>query len=373
MRSGLRTVSAVALVLGLATIGVGLAPTAAHADDPSWAQVQAAKKDVRKKAAEVSVIQEALDGLEQEAARLGTIALEKAASATAAERRLQSAQQVYDRLHRQTTTAAGKARTARRTAASVATQMYRGGDPEIAVWLSGRDSGSLLYRLGALSQIGDASDALLAQAEVEQRQAKALGDQAAAQAAIRDGLAKQAQAAADAAKAAEQAADRQVAQTAARRKTLQAQLASLQAKSSSLQASYAAAQRAKAAAAAAGATSGGTGLGGISGGPASLSPAAAQAYAASRLGAYGWGGGQMPCLTRLWTIESGWRWNAYNASSGAYGIPQSLPGSKMATAGGDWTTSSRTQIEWGLGYIQARYSTPCGALAFETSHVPYWY
>jgi hypothetical protein len=45
----------------------------------------------------------------------------------------------------------------------------------------------------------------------------------------------------------------------------------------------------------------------------------------------------------------------------------------MVTAGGNWTTSSKTQIEWGLGYIQARYSTPCGALAFETSHVPYWY
>ena len=81
----------------------------------------------------------------------------------------------------------------------------------------------------------------------------------------------------------------------------------------------------------------------------------------------------MPCLTQLWNIESGWKWNAYNASSGAYGIPQSLPGSKMVTAGGDWTTSSKTQIEWGLGYIQARYSTPCGALSFETSHVPYWY
>ena len=373
MRSSLRRVSAVALVLGLATIGVGLGPTAAHADDPTWAQVQAAKKNVKLKAGEVAAIQKALDGLEQEAARLGTIALQKAAAATAAERRLQGAQQVYDRLHEQTRAAAGEARTARRTAATVATQMYRSGDPNISVWLSGRDSGSLLYRLGALSQIGDASTALLAKAEVEQREAKALGDQAAAQAAVRDGLAKRAEATANTAKAAQQAADRQVAQTAARRKTLQAQLASLQAKSSSLQASYAAAQRAKAAAAAAGATSGGTGLGGIAAGPASLSPAAAQAYAASRLGAYGWGGGQMPCLTRLWTIESGWRWNAYNASSGAYGIPQSLPGSKMATAGGDWTTSSRTQIEWGLGYIQARYSTPCGALQFETSHVPYWY
>ena len=365
--------SVVALVLGLAVLGAGLGPTAAHADDPTWAQVQAAKRSVTAKASEVATIQKALDGLEDQAARLGTIALQKAAAATAATNRLQAAQQVYDRLESQTKTAAGKARSARRTAATVATQMVRGGDPELMVWLSGRDSGSLLYRLGALSQIGDTSSALLTQAEVEEREAKALGDQAAAQAAVRDGLAKTARSASNVAKMAQQAADQQVEQTKARRATLQAQLASLSAKSSSLQASYASAQRAKAAAAAAGATSGGTGLGGIAAGPDSLSPAGAQAYASSRLGAYGWSSGQMSCLTRLWNIESGWRWNAYNASSGAYGIPQSLPGSKMATAGGDWTTSSKTQIEWGLGYIQARYSSPCGALSFETSHVPYWY
>ncbi|WP_375390102.1 hypothetical protein, partial [uncultured Amnibacterium sp.] len=267
----------------------------------------------------------------------------------------------------------GEARTARRTAATVATQLARGGDPDLTVWLSGSGSGSLLYRLGALSQIGDASTALLAQAKVQQRQSEALGAQAAAQAAVRDGLAKQATAASNTAKAAQQAADRQVDATRSRRATLQAQLKSLQATSSSLQASYAASQRAKQAAAAGGATSGGTGLGGIAAGPASLTPAGAQAYASSRLGAYGWDGGQMSCLVRLWNIESGWRWNAYNASSGAYGIPQSLPGAKMATEGGDWTTSSRTQIEWGLGYIKARYSTPCGAHSFETSHVPYWY
>ncbi|WP_147392083.1 coiled-coil domain-containing protein [Amnibacterium setariae] len=373
MRSGRRRASVAVLVLGLAVLGVNLGPTAARADDPTWAEVQAAKNDVKTKAREVQRIQAALDGLEDEAARLGTIALQKAALATAAQNRLQAAQRVTERLEDQTRAAAKRATAARRTAATVATQLYRGGDPGLSVWLSGRGSGSLLYRLGALSQIGDASSALLGQAEVDQREAEALGDQAAAQAAIRDGLAKQARSAAVAAKAAEQAAEQQVARTQARRATLQKQLASLQARSSSLQASYAAAQAAKAAAARAGATSGGTGLGGIAAGPGSLTPAAAQAYAASRLGAYGWGSGQMPCLTRLWNIESGWRWNAYNASSGAYGIPQSLPGSKMATAGGDWTTSSRTQIEWGLGYIRARYSTPCGALNFETSHVPYWY
>ena len=59
----------------------------------------------------------------------------------------------------------------------------------------------------------------------------------------------------------------------------------------------------------------------------------------------------------IWTRESGWRWNAANAS-GAYGIPQALPGSKMATAGADWQTNPATQIKWGLGYIQSIYGTP---------------
>jgi hypothetical protein len=364
---------AVALVVGLIAIAVGFGPATARADDPTWAEVQAAKNDVKKKASVVAAIEQTLDGLEAQAARLGTVALQKASVASATEARLAAAQQVYDALEKQTKAAAAKADDARKTAATVATQLYRGGDPNVTVWLSGRDSGSLLYRLGALSQIGDTSSALLAQAEADQHQAGALGDQAKAQAKIRDGLAKQAEAAANVAKAAQQAADRQVAQTKSQRATLEAQLNALKAKSSALQDSYAAAQRAKAAAAANGASSGGTGLGGIAAGSGSLSPAGAQAYAASRLGSYGWSSSQMSCLISLWNIESGWRWNAYNASSGAYGIPQALPGSKMATAGGDWTTSSRTQIDWGLGYIQARYSTPCGAYSFETSHVPYWY
>ncbi len=72
----------------------------------------------------------------------------------------------------------------------------------------------------------------------------------------------------------------------------------------------------------------------------------------------------------LWTRESGWRVNAANAS-GAYGIPQALPGSKMATAGSDWQTSASTQIKWGLGYIKERYGSPCNAWAFWEGHG--WY
>ncbi|RBP98837.1 aggregation-promoting factor C-terminal-like domain-containing protein [Bifidobacterium xylocopae] len=72
-------------------------------------------------------------------------------------------------------------------------------------------------------------------------------------------------------------------------------------------------------------------------------------------------GHQYGCLEPMWTHESGWRWNAQNASSGAYGIPQSLPGNKMAAAGDDWQTNATTQIKWGLQYIKTRYHTPCEA------------
>ena len=84
--------------------------------------------------------------------------------------------------------------------------------------------------------------------------------------------------------------------------------------------------------------------------------------------AYGWGSGaEWTCLDELWTRESGWRmvWNT--AGSGAYGIPQALPASKMASAGADYMTNPATQIRWGLSYIAGRYGTPCGAWAHETS------
>jgi hypothetical protein len=73
------------------------------------------------------------------------------------------------------------------------------------------------------------------------------------------------------------------------------------------------------------------------------------------------------CLLDLWNRESGWVYDAENAS-GAYGIPQALPGSKMASAGPDWQTNPATQIEWGLGYIKQLYGTPCGAWSFEEAN-----
>ena len=81
-----------------------------------------------------------------------------------------------------------------------------------------------------------------------------------------------------------------------------------------------------------------------------------QAYARARCSAYGWSTADFNCLVALWNKESKWNPNAYNSSSGAYGIPQALPASKMATAGTDYRTNYKTQINWGLSYISSRYS-----------------
>jgi resuscitation-promoting factor RpfB len=96
-------------------------------------------------------------------------------------------------------------------------------------------------------------------------------------------------------------------------------------------------------------------------------PGSAKAIAKQLAAARGWGDDQYSCLVQMWTRESGWRTSAANPS-GAYGIPQALPGSKMSSAGPDWQTSAETQIKWGLGYIKARYQTPCGAWSFWQAH-----
>ena len=89
------------------------------------------------------------------------------------------------------------------------------------------------------------------------------------------------------------------------------------------------------------------------------------------LGEFGFSSDQFSCLDSLWTRESGWRVNADNPSSSAYGIPQALPGSKMASVAPDWATNPATQIRWGLGYIKSRYGSPCGAWGHSQSHN--WY
>lgn len=100
-------------------------------------------------------------------------------------------------------------------------------------------------------------------------------------------------------------------------------------------------------------------------------PASPQQIAMSMLASYGWDSSQFSCLDAVWIRESAWNPYAENSSSGAYGIPQALPASKMAAFGSDWSTNPATQIEWGLWYIQQSYGSPCGAWAFWQSHN--WY
>ncbi len=103
--------------------------------------------------------------------------------------------------------------------------------------------------------------------------------------------------------------------------------------------------------------------------PAASLGGSPQAIAQAKLASRGWAG-QFSCLNSLWSKESGWRVSASNPS-GAYGIPQSLPGSKMASAGSDWRTNPATQIEWGLDYISSTYGSPCSAWAH--SRADNWY
>jgi hypothetical protein len=100
--------------------------------------------------------------------------------------------------------------------------------------------------------------------------------------------------------------------------------------------------------------------------PAASAPSGSpQQIAEQMLSQFGWSSSQFSCLQPLWALESGWNIYASNPSSGAYGIPQALPGSKMASAGPDWQSDAATQIRWGLSYIQGTYGSPCAAWSHE--------
>ena len=86
---------------------------------------------------------------------------------------------------------------------------------------------------------------------------------------------------------------------------------------------------------------------------------------------YGWGDTQFACYNNIIIRESNWITTADNPTSSAYGIPQALPGKRMASAGADWRTNPATQISWGLGYVKERFGTPCAAWSFKRSHG--WY
>ena len=100
-------------------------------------------------------------------------------------------------------------------------------------------------------------------------------------------------------------------------------------------------------------------------------PGSVQAIGYVMVAQRGWNGAEFDCLVSLWTRESHWNPYAENPSSGAYGIPQALPGDKMASVADDWRTNPSTQITWGLNYIANRYGSPCNAWAH--SEETNWY
>ncbi|MCU1481590.1 MAG: lytic transglycosylase protein [Subtercola sp.] len=397
MPRSVRLLTAAVLVV-LAAVATPLTANAAVtspivlSDYPSWDDVNAAKQNEAAKAAEVDNINSLLTGLEAQAAQLGDEAVKKGNEYLAAQSALQSATQVADTATQRASDAETKAVAAKQQVGELAASLYRsGGSSSASLLLNSGNAESLLYQLGTMSKLTQQSAQLNALATSAQNLATSLKDQAAVAETARQTLATAAQKAADDAAAAQQAADAQVADQQAKSAVLYAQLASLQNSTAQIveqyrqgqiEAANIAAQKAAAAAAAAAAASSGSDSGSDSGSGSSagLPPGsvvvdvgAAQSYASSQVSAMGWGSDQFSCLVSLWNRESGWRVNAYNEDGGAYGIPQSLPGDKMATAGSDWRTNYQTQINWGLSYIQRSYGSPCGAWAHSQNTDPHWY
>ncbi|BDZ50143.1 hypothetical protein GCM10025867_23840 [Frondihabitans sucicola] len=396
--------ASILLLSGLVATTVLVAPQSASAY-PSWSEVQAAKGNAAATKTQVQQITSALDGLEKTAAASSDAAVKADASNSEAQSKLQAATTQADALAAQVTAEKKKAALAHQEAGQLAAHLYRIGNSTSldGQLFSGRDASGTLYKLGALSQLTTQWQTVLDEATVASKSVSSLSAQAGVAAKERDRLATKAATTLAAAKSAQQRADAEVSSATTHQQTLYAQLASLNNTSATLEAQYRQGEAAKAAyeaqvarAKAAHAAqvladqrahaqqsqpstpattpsqgSTGTPSGGSLGSGAVDDPAGAQAYARSVLGNYGWASSQMSCLVLLWNQESGWRTSALNPSSLAYGIPQALPANKMSSAGFDWQTNYRTQISWGLGYIKAVYSSPCGAWAHEVAHN--WY
>jgi peptidoglycan DL-endopeptidase CwlO len=351
------------------------------AEYPSWDEVEAAKSDVATREAEAARITAFVDELEAEAGRLGDAAIEAAAASDAAEAARIAAEARAGTLRAGAEQAVTEADASSAQLGRVGAVLARSGGAEVPLrLLFDPDAGSnLLIGLSRAAQLTNVYGGVAERAKAARADAEALSRQADLAEIERVRLANEAAIAADAALEAHRAAEARVTQQQATLDTLYAQLASLRNRSVELERQFRvgeqvardqAARDAAAAAAAAG-DGGGTGDNGPPPPGVVVDRAAAKAYAAGALPGYGWGSEQFRCLDLLWTRESGWRANAYNASSGAYGIPQSLPGSKMAAAGADWRTNAATQINWGLSYISGRYGSPCSAWAH--SEAVNWY
>jgi septal ring factor EnvC (AmiA/AmiB activator) len=393
-----------AAVIALLGASVTVAIPAQADDYPSWADVEAARASTAATEAEVSRIGTLLTGLETQAATLGDAAITASAASATADTESRAAAAHAAVLTSRLASATETARTADVQLGLLGAQLYRSGasDAVATLLLVPGEASDLLSALSTSTRLSELTSGIRDRALAQRNLVQSLEEQAAVASTERDRLAVEAKDRAAAAAEAQRAADAQLAEQRTRSDVLDAQLASLKNTTAETERSYragvaaaaayqkqqeeaaaaaaasaaarAAAASAAAAQPAAGGSSGSSGSGSSGAGSTTApptatvsSPAAARAYAAGAVSARGWGGNDYTCLVSLWNKESGWRADAYNASSGAYGIPQSLPGSKMASAGSDWRTNAATQVDWGLGYIAAVYGTPCGAWAHSVS------
>jgi hypothetical protein len=365
---------AVATLLAPAGIAAALPPAVPRSSDyPTWDEVQQARANTAAAAAMVQTIGAMLDQLQAESARLNERAIALAAAAATAEAQRADAEATLAQLERQATIAQTRADKSSERAAQVVAAMVRSTGPDLTLVLLANQDDALLTRLGMLERVGGQLDAIVELARFERNAAQSLAAQADKTRDVLAGLAAEARTASDDAARAAATADAAVADQQAHLTELYNQLALLQGTSAEQERLYRIGQQTSndPGEPGAGGDGGGGDLGSIGGDV--NDPAGAQAFAWAVFPQFGWaaGGDQQWCLTQLWNRESGWRTNAYNASSEAYGIPQSLPGSKMATVGADWRTNYQTQVLWGLYYIQDRYGAPCGA--WDHSEVWNWY
>jgi peptidoglycan DL-endopeptidase CwlO len=361
-----RALLAGAVALALAVTAASPA-AAAPSDYPTWQEVQAAKANAQAAQAELDKITAAITGLQQQAAAAATAELQATLAASVAADALTAAEARLSDLDAKLASAKTDADAASARFVTVEMQMQRlGGSGDLTAQLLTSPSGDadLLGRLTALNQLSRRTSQLQTAALQKRNEVGALEAQASVAEKTRATLKADADAKLQAAQAAQAQAQQQLAAAQTQSQTLYAQAASLKNTEAATEQAYYEYQQQVA-------HNGDLSQVDLSSIP--VDPAAAKAYARSAITAYGWGSDQYSCLVSLWNMESGWRANAYNTSSGAYGIPQSLPASKMQTAGSDWVTNANTQIDWGLSYISRAYGTPCGAWNHEMSVNPHWY
>lgn len=383
-------------------------------DYPTWEEVEAARSSEAEAEAAYERLEEALQRAEGEASEAATAAIEADLASQAAQRSLAEASDRERRIGVRLEAAEKELDENSDVLGRTVSWLYRDGTglARYSELASAEDSEEFMAKLSVATQVTSTWNTLADDAAAQVNAAASLREQAEAARTERERLADEADSAAEAASLASAEAETVAAAASERTDTVYAQLASLRGTTAEterrhqlgIQVAAQARQREQerrqeeerareraggsegsgggtggsgggsgGSGGGSGGSGGGSGGSGRSGGSGDNSPAAAQAYARRAIGAYGWGGGEFTCLVKLWDGESGWRYDATNPWSGAYGIPQSWPAEKMGAAGPDWRTNAATQVDWGLAYIDAAYGTPCNAYSTWLGRDPHWY